>query len=72
MLIRSDDQEGSKHGRRKATSRRPGQDSVGRSGEDKEAQVFAEKFNISLAMARRLVELHRTVLERELKKPKKR
>jgi hypothetical protein len=48
------------------------EDSVGRSGEDKEAQAFAAKFNIPLAMARRLVELHRTVLERELKKPKKR
>jgi hypothetical protein len=28
---------------------------------------FAEKFYISLAMAKRLVELHRAALERELK-----
>jgi hypothetical protein len=48
------------------------EDIVGRLGEDEEAQAFAEKFSISLAMARRLLELHRAALERELKKPKKR
>ncbi len=47
-------------------------DGVGRSDEEKEAQAFAEKFNISLAMAKRLVGLHRAALKRELKKPKKR
>jgi hypothetical protein len=48
------------------------EDSVGRAGEDEEAQAFAEKFNISPAMAKRLLKLHRAALERELKKPKKR
>lgn len=40
--------------------------------EDEEIQAFADKFNISLDMAKRLMELHRTALEREAKKPKKR
>jgi hypothetical protein len=39
---------------------------------DEEAQAFAEKFNISLDKAKRLIELHRAVLAREVKKPKKR
>lgn len=39
---------------------------------DKEAEAFAEKFNISLDMAKRLIELHRAALAREVKKPKKR
>jgi hypothetical protein len=39
---------------------------------DEEARAFAEKFNISLDKAKRLIELHRAVLAREVKKPKKR
>jgi hypothetical protein len=39
---------------------------------DEEAQALAEKFNISLDKAKRLIELHRAVLAREAKKPKKR
>jgi hypothetical protein len=40
--------------------------------EDEEIKAFAERFNISLDKAKRLVELHRAVVEREVKKPKKR
>jgi hypothetical protein len=68
-LIRPDDREASMADEKPPAK---GQDRVGRSGEDEEAQAFAEKFNISLAMAKRLLELHRAALERELKKSKKR
>jgi hypothetical protein len=40
--------------------------------EDGKARAFAEKFNLSLDKARRLIELHRAVRAREAKKPKKR
>jgi hypothetical protein len=40
--------------------------------QDRAAQTLAEKFNLSLEKARRLIELHRTAVERELNKPKKR
>jgi hypothetical protein len=36
------------------------------------AQAFAEKFNLPLDKAKRLIELHRAVVAREVKKPKKR
>lgn len=39
---------------------------------DQDVEAFAEKFNISLDMAKRLIELHRAALAREVKKPKKR
>jgi hypothetical protein len=39
---------------------------------DEKAEAFAEKFNISLDKAKRLIELHRDVVAREVKKPKKR
>jgi hypothetical protein len=39
---------------------------------DEEAEAFAEKFNVSLEKAKRLIELHRAVVAREVKKPKKR
>jgi hypothetical protein len=40
--------------------------------QDSAAQTLAEKFNLSLDKARRLMELHRAALAREAKKPKKR
>jgi hypothetical protein len=51
-------------------------DENGRSDRDdkivnEEAEAFAEKFNISLDKAKRLIELHRAALAREAKKPKK-
>jgi ActR/RegA family two-component response regulator len=70
-LIRPDDREASMADE-KPPAKGQDQHSAGRSGEDEESQAFAEKFNISLAMAKRLLELHRAALERELKKPKKR
>jgi hypothetical protein len=39
---------------------------------DEEAAALAEKFNISLDKAKRLIELHRAVVAREAKRPKKR
>jgi hypothetical protein len=40
--------------------------------QDRAAQTLAEKFNLSLDKARRLMELHRAALAREAKKPTKR
>jgi hypothetical protein len=40
--------------------------------EDREAQAFAEKFNLSLDKAKQLLELHRAARAREIRKPKKR
>jgi hypothetical protein len=40
--------------------------------QDRAAQTLAEKFNLSLDKAKRLIELHRAVLAREVKKPKNR
>jgi hypothetical protein len=40
--------------------------------EDREIKAFAEKFNISLDKAKRLINLYRAVLAREAKKPKNR
>jgi ActR/RegA family two-component response regulator len=71
-LIRSDDQEEASMADKRPPAKGQDKDSVSRSVEDEEVQAFAEKFNISLAMAKRLVELHRAALARELKKPKKR
>jgi hypothetical protein len=39
---------------------------------DEKAQAFAEKFNLPLDKAKRLIELHRAVVAREAKRPKKR
>ena len=39
--------------------------------QDRAAQALAEKFNLSLDKARRLIELHRAALAREARKPKK-
>jgi hypothetical protein len=39
--------------------------------QDRAAQTLAEKFNLSLDKARRLMELYRTALAREAKKPMK-
>jgi hypothetical protein len=41
------------------------------SSEGEEARVFAKKFNISLDKAKRLLEQHRAILERETGKPRK-
>jgi hypothetical protein len=43
-----------------------------RDDEDEKIKAFAERFNITLDKAKRLIELHRAVVEREVKKPKKR
>ena len=40
--------------------------------QDEKAQAFAEKFNLPLDKAKKLIELHRAALAREVKKPKKR
>jgi hypothetical protein len=40
--------------------------------QDRAAKALAEKFNLPLDKAKRLIELHRAALAREVKEPKKR
>jgi hypothetical protein len=50
-----------------------GQDQDGREhlGVDEAARAFAAKFSISPDMAKRLLEQHRAILERETRKPRR-